>query len=91
MELLVSDCLWRAICSDLVHFTLVWLNWFALVLCILLHSLAFWVACTTGEKWNPIFKKDCLVDQICAQAFRSRNLALGLELKKIQLLLLLSF
>lgn len=73
---------WRAICSNLVRFTLFWFNWFALVLCMLLRSLTFEVACTTGEKWNPVFSKGCPADQICAQAFRSRSLALGFELKK---------
>lgn len=82
MKLLVSDCLWRAICSDSVCFALFWLNWFALLLCTRLHSLAFCVACTTSEKWNLVFSKGCPVGQICAWAFRIKSLALGFELKK---------
>lgn len=81
MKLLGSDCLQRATCSDLVGFTLFSLNRFAL--CILLYSLAFYVACTTGEKWNfDYFSKGCPTDQVYAQAFRTKSLAFGFRLRK---------
>lgn len=79
MKLLGSDCLQRSTYSDLVGFTLFSLNWF--VLCLLLHSVAFYVACTAGEKWNfGFFSKGCPTDQVCAQALRTKSLAFGFRL-----------
>lgn len=65
-----------------------WLTWFALLVRILLHFLAFHVACVIGEKWNFIFSQGYPTGQICAWAFKEQNLSTYTLTEKIWLLLL---